>query len=36
MFDVFTARTAEREIGYIPYGDAPKVLGSLVTGRATE
>ncbi|MGO9338641.1 MAG: HesA/MoeB/ThiF family protein [Terracidiphilus sp.] len=36
LFDVFTARTAEREIGYIPYGDAPKVLGSLVTGRATE
>jgi molybdopterin/thiamine biosynthesis adenylyltransferase len=28
-FDVFTARSGEREIGYIPYGDAPAVLGSL-------
>jgi len=27
--DVFTARSGEREIGYIPYGDAPGVLGSL-------
>jgi molybdopterin/thiamine biosynthesis adenylyltransferase len=27
--DVFTARSGEREIGYIPYGDAPGALGSL-------
>lgn len=27
--DVFTARSADREIGYIPYGDAPSVLGGL-------
>jgi len=27
--DIFTARTGHREIGYIPYGDAPEVLGSL-------
>lgn len=29
LFDVFTARSGEQEIGYIPYGDAPAVLGSL-------
>lgn len=31
LFDVFTARSGDREIGYIPYGDAPQVLGSLAT-----
>jgi molybdopterin/thiamine biosynthesis adenylyltransferase len=30
MLDVFTARAGEREIGYVPYGDAPLVLGELV------
>jgi molybdopterin/thiamine biosynthesis adenylyltransferase len=29
LFDLFVARHGEREIGYIPYGDAPEVLGSL-------
>jgi molybdopterin/thiamine biosynthesis adenylyltransferase len=33
LFDVFTARDAEREIGYIPYGDARKVLGDLAGVR---
>jgi len=28
-FDVFTARSGEQEIGYLPYGDARAVLGSL-------
>jgi adenylyltransferase/sulfurtransferase len=28
-FDVFIARSGEREIGYVPYGDARAVLGSL-------
>jgi adenylyltransferase/sulfurtransferase len=27
--DVFTARSGDCEIGYIPYGDAPQVLGPL-------
>jgi hypothetical protein len=27
--DVFIARSGDREIGYTPYGDAPRVLGSL-------
>ena len=30
LFDVFIARTKDREIAYIPYGDAPRVLGALV------
>ena len=30
LFDVFVARTPNNEIGYIPYGDAAEVLGSLV------
>lgn len=29
MLDLFTARNTRREIGYIPYGDAPALLGSL-------
>jgi len=29
--DVFTARAGDTEIGYIPYGDAPAVLGRLAT-----
>jgi adenylyltransferase/sulfurtransferase len=29
LLDLFTARHNHREIGYIPYGDAPAVLGSL-------
>jgi molybdopterin/thiamine biosynthesis adenylyltransferase len=36
LFDVFTARNAEREISYIPFGDARKVLGDLATERAPE
>jgi molybdopterin/thiamine biosynthesis adenylyltransferase len=30
LFDVFVARTKDREIAYIPYGDAPQALGALV------
>lgn len=29
LLDVFTARAGDREIGYMPYGDAPHILGSL-------
>ncbi len=29
LFDVFVARGAEREIGYLPYGDSSRVLGPL-------
>jgi molybdopterin/thiamine biosynthesis adenylyltransferase len=29
LFDAFIARTAEREVAYIPNGDAPRVLGPL-------
>ena len=29
LLDVFVARTSQREIAYIPYGDAPRVLGPL-------
>ena len=36
LFDVFTARDAEREIAYIPYGDARKVLGDLAGERTAE
>ena len=35
-FDVFTARAAEREIAYLPYGDAREVLGDLAAERANE
>jgi adenylyltransferase/sulfurtransferase len=31
LLDLFTARSCDREIGYIPYGDAPAVLGPLAT-----
>ncbi len=31
LLDIFTARLGEREIGYIPYGDAPLVLGNLAS-----
>ncbi len=31
-FDIFTARTASREIGYLLAGDAPAVLGPLAQG----
>ncbi len=34
LFDVFTARVAEREVAYLPYGDARAVLGDLATERA--
>jgi hypothetical protein len=33
LLDVFTARDAKREIAYIPYGDARKVLGELAAER---
>jgi molybdopterin/thiamine biosynthesis adenylyltransferase len=33
LLDVFIARSGEREIGYIPYGDAPQVLGTLASTR---
>jgi hypothetical protein len=33
LFDVFAARDAKREIAYIPYGDARKVLGELAAER---
>jgi hypothetical protein len=33
-FDVFLARTREREVAYIPYGDAPRVLGRLASEMA--
>lgn len=29
LFDIFTARVGDQEIGYLPYGDAPNVLGPL-------
>jgi len=31
-FDIFTARTASREFGYLLAGDAPAVLGPLAQG----
>jgi molybdopterin/thiamine biosynthesis adenylyltransferase len=33
-FDIFTARTSSREIGYLLAGDAPEVLGPLAEGGA--
>lgn len=36
LFDIFTARNAEREIAYIPYGDACNVLGDLAPEQAAE
>jgi molybdopterin/thiamine biosynthesis adenylyltransferase len=35
LFDAFIARDTEREIAYIPYGDADEVLGALSPERAT-
>ena len=32
--DVFVARAGEREVGYIPYGDAPAVLDHLFAGTS--
>ena len=34
LFDVFTARSATHEIGYLINGDAPAVLGPLAKGSA--
>ena len=34
LYDIFTARSGEREIGYLLAGDAPQVLGVLAKGRA--
>ncbi len=34
--DIFTARAGDREIGYMPYGDAPQVLGILADQEAVE
>jgi molybdopterin/thiamine biosynthesis adenylyltransferase len=34
LLDVFIARSANREIAYIPYGDAPRVLGELASSQA--
>jgi molybdopterin/thiamine biosynthesis adenylyltransferase len=34
LLDLFIARHGDREIGYIPFGDAPAVLGALSTGQA--
>lgn len=34
LFDAFIARTKEREIAYIPFGDAQQVLGALVSELA--
>jgi len=34
LYDIFTARSGEREIGYLLAGDAPQVLGVLAKGGA--
>lgn len=34
LFDVFVARSREQEVAYIPYGDAPRVLGILASEPA--
>lgn len=34
--DIFTARAGDREIGYMPYGDAPLVLGTLADQAAVQ
>jgi molybdopterin/thiamine biosynthesis adenylyltransferase len=34
LFDAFIARTAERELAYVPHGDAPRVLGPLALDEA--
>jgi hypothetical protein len=34
LFDVFTARSAEREIAYLIAGDEKQVMGQMATGAA--
>jgi molybdopterin/thiamine biosynthesis adenylyltransferase len=34
LLDLFVARHGDREIGYVPYGDAPAVLGALSREQA--
>jgi hypothetical protein len=34
LFDIFTARSAEREIAYLMAGDEKQVLGQMATGAA--
>jgi adenylyltransferase/sulfurtransferase len=34
LFDAFTARVRDQEIAYVPYGDAPRVLGTLAAEPA--
>jgi len=34
LLDAFIARADEQEIAFIPYGDAPRVLGALVAQPA--
>ena len=34
LFDVFTARSAEREIAYLMAGDEPQILGQMASGAA--
>jgi molybdopterin/thiamine biosynthesis adenylyltransferase len=34
LLDLFVARYGDREIGYVPYGDAPAVLGALSREQA--
>lgn len=36
LMDIFTARVGDREIGYLPYGDAPQVLGALAEDRGVQ
>jgi hypothetical protein len=36
LLDIFTARVGDREIGYLPYGDARQVLGALAEGRGAQ
>jgi hypothetical protein len=34
LFDVFTARSAERELGYVVAGDEPALVGTLAKAAA--
>lgn len=34
LLDLFVARSGDREIGYIPFGDAPQILGPVATQEA--
>jgi predicted RNA-binding Zn-ribbon protein involved in translation (DUF1610 family) len=34
LLDLYLARHGEREVGYMPYGDAPEVLGVLAPEKA--